>query len=281
MVEEKNDIKAISLQEKPGIEKNLFNKPEQSANVLYKFMKKIDYLKDILEHNAIMPRYYEEKINYLNIDFIEKIAFPMSCFCDIHLNKLEKHMEKYGGFGIGLSKKWGVEVGIQPIQYINVNSKLRVDFSEVFSSIFNMKAAERKNYSHYHDYILHHLLFMKPIHGEMIVKADSYEKRHFHDEKEWRFVPDVASTDTELPMVIDQKQMNPRSYHTYSQAIRKKPELWLKFDFDQVKYIIVQDENDRNDIINFIIEKQIGDSETERYILVSKIITFSELGEDW
>ena len=38
------------------------------------------------------------------------------------LNKLEKHMNTYGEYGIALTKEWGLTNKIQPIQYINENS---------------------------------------------------------------------------------------------------------------------------------------------------------------
>nr|WP_269217437.1 abortive infection system antitoxin AbiGi family protein [Metabacillus sp. B2-18] len=108
-----------------------------------------------------------------------------------------------------------------------------------------------------------------------------YEKRNFHDEREWRFIPDFNNIETDLPMVIDQEQMNPKSYNAYSQGISRRPELWLKFDFDAIKYIIVSDQSDRKELIEFLIENQIGESEHDRYILLSKILVFNELGEDW
>lgn len=199
---QRENISVVNLENVPDVNDVTFIRPEQSANVLYKFMGKIEYLKEALEYSAIIPRYNEEKIDYLKIKGIEKIAFPMSCFCDIHLNKLEKHMSKYGYYGIGLSKKWGIESGVQPIQYINIYSKLREDFSTVFSRIFETPAEERKKYSHYHNYLLHDLFYMKPIEGEMITSGDKYEERHFHDEKEWRFIPDFNQIDTELPLVL-------------------------------------------------------------------------------
>ena len=39
----------------------------QSANTLFHFMKKEDYLKSILFNKAIIPRYCVENINYLGI----------------------------------------------------------------------------------------------------------------------------------------------------------------------------------------------------------------------
>ena len=281
MSQKVKDVQVINLLETPETNRqDSFIRPKQSANVLFKFMGKLDHLKEIIKNKAIMPRYYEEKIDYLNIEGIDKIAFPMSCFCDIHLNKLVPHMSNYGYYGIGLSKEWGIKQGIQPIHYINQYSNLRKDFSRVFTNALEMPSEERGEYKNYNDYLLHDLFFMKPIEGQMITN-NKYEKRNFHDEREWRFIPDFNNIETDLPMVIDQEQMNPKSYDAYSQGISRRPELWLKFDFDAIKYIIVSDQSDRKELIEFLIENQIGESEHDRYILLSKILVFNELGEDW
>ncbi|MBS5697337.1 MAG: hypothetical protein KHW82_14505 [Lachnospiraceae bacterium] len=58
----------------------------------------------------------------------------MICFCDITVNRLEEHMNLYGKYGIAFSKSWGIEKGIQPLQYVNRNSILCQDFSEAFNS---------------------------------------------------------------------------------------------------------------------------------------------------
>lgn len=264
-------------------EQSIYVPPRQSANVLFKFMPKLDYLKGIIKDKAIMPRYYEEKIDYLDIKGFDKIAFPMSCFCDIHLNKLVPHMRNYGWYGIGLSKEWGIRQGIQPIHYINKDSKLKKDFSKVFNNTMKIEQAEeREKFKEYNDYLLSDLLFMKPIEGEMMVNNnDEYEYRNFHDEKEWRFVPQFAGVDTELPLVIPQNQMNHHSYMLHSAGIQQRSELWLKFDLDAIKYIIVANQNDRKELIEFIIENQIVENDYDRYGLFSKILVFNELREDW
>lgn len=41
----------------------------QSANTLFHFMTKFDYLEDILLRNAIVPRYCKEDLEYLKICF--------------------------------------------------------------------------------------------------------------------------------------------------------------------------------------------------------------------
>jgi hypothetical protein len=257
--------------------------PKQSANVLFKFMQELDYLKAIIKDKAIMPRYYEEKIDYLGIEGLDKVAFPMSCFCDIHLNKLVPHMKNYGRYGIGLSKEWGIRKGIQPIHYINKNSTLRRDFGRVFNnSMKTEQANEREKYKEYNNYLLSDLLFMKPIEGKMMINnKGEYAHRNFHDEKEWRFVPEFENVDTELPLVIPQNQMNHHSYMLHSNGIYQQPQLWLKFELDVIKYIIVASNNDRRELLEFIIKNRIVEDEYERYGLFSKILVFNELREDW
>ena len=66
----------------------------QSANVIFNFMTKPEYLEEILEKKAIIPRYCKENLEYLNIHNGD-INFPeamvlQKCFCDIPFHKLMK-----------------------------------------------------------------------------------------------------------------------------------------------------------------------------------------------
>ncbi|MEC2078634.1 abortive infection system antitoxin AbiGi family protein [Metabacillus fastidiosus] len=281
MVQQTSDLKVLKISKAPETNEQAdFLPSKQSANVLFKFMDRLEYLKQILVNKAIMPRYYEEKVDYLKIDGIDKIAFPMTCFCDIHLNRLIYHMKNYGYYGIGLEKNWGIRQGIQPIHYINQYSHLRKDFSEILNIMFKMRDEDRIKYNSYHNHLLHSLFYMKPIEGQMITKG-IYEKRNFHDEKEWRFIPNLENVDTELPLVIDLEQMNPKSYQAYSQGISQRSELWLHFELRAIKYIIVKDQEERKELIDFIINEKLWEAEDEKYMLLSKIMVFNELREDW
>ena len=88
--------------------------PQQSADTLFHFIEKIEYLIPILERDALIPRYCVETIEYLKIPY-KNIAYPMLCFCDINLHKIHEHVEFYGGYGIAFSKQWGIAKGIQPV----------------------------------------------------------------------------------------------------------------------------------------------------------------------
>lgn len=47
------------------------------------------------------------------------INTPVICLTDIPLDKISKHTEKYGKFGIGLSKDWAIKNGAQPVIYVD------------------------------------------------------------------------------------------------------------------------------------------------------------------
>lgn len=272
---------SIQLSEKPEIKtvQELHIPSIQSANVLFKFFTEIDYLKDVIRYKAIIPRYYEEMIDYINLKELKKIAFPMCCFCDIHLNKLVPHMAFYGSYGIGLNKEWGINEGIQPIQYINPSSSLIDDYRIVFLKSLDASHEDRVNISDYSNYLLTNLLFMKPLEGQMF-RNGKYESRNFHDEREWRYVPAVNKVATDLPLIIPPKHMNPKAYAIYSDGLMQRKNLWLKFEYEDVKYLIVKDSDSRLDLIRFIQHETEIPSE-EKIVLVSKILVFSELKGDW
>ena len=120
----------------------------QSANTLFHFMKKFEYLEEILEKKALIPRYCKEDLQYLNIggsSFAEAFVLQ-KCFCDIPFHKLTEnfqlqaigdhyqslsedekikvpskytHTDFYGEYAIAFSKGWGEKNNLQPIHYLN------------------------------------------------------------------------------------------------------------------------------------------------------------------
>lgn len=251
---------------------------KQSANAIFNFMDKTEYLKYILKNKAFIPRYYEEVIDYLKVEGIEKIAFPMTCFCDIHVQKIMHHCIFYGSVGIGMDKKWGISNGVQPIHYINNYSRIYKELSRLFKNAYNIDEESIEEYNEeYKDYILEHILFMKPLFGKMI-KDKKYIEKNFHDEKEWRYIPQI-NEDIDIPLIIPQEHNNFNAYSTYSNAIKKYKQLWLYFEYKDIKYLFLKDEIDRQDIINYII-KELDMNIDEKYKLISKIIVLDQIKED-
>lgn len=110
-----------------------------SSNNLFHFTQKRS-VKGILK-KGFHPRYclekiapfYDEKLNETHL------YYPMVCFCDIPLKLSKDHKCLYGQYGIGLSKKWAEQAGINPVIYINMKSKLVEHFTSLRKVIDDAK----------------------------------------------------------------------------------------------------------------------------------------------
>ncbi len=68
-------------------------------------------------------------------------------------------------------------------------------------------------------------------------------------------------------------------------------QLWLKYDYNDIRYIIVPDSHSRIDLINTImsiadeqLDEQIDTGSPtiiQKYILISKILVLDEIRKDW
>ena len=253
-----------------------FPTPKQSANALFNFMRQRKFLEKILYNKAIFPRYVEEIIDYLELPNLTSIAFPMTCFCDINLSRIEWHAKKYGTYGIAFHKIWGIENHIQPIQYITKGSILEHDFRTAFmeSVYYRSKSTTRDNRT---DYLLSHLAFMKQLIGKNT--SFSTNQYYFHDEREWRYIPNLSNIDTELPSFLVGKTNNATSRKYHSDGMKLCNEAWLKFDWKDIKYIVTPNRQAKENILDYIRHNIIA-SEKEKYTLVSKVIRLDELKED-
>ena len=242
-------------------------------------MENMNFLKDIIRRKAFLPRYNEENLEYLKIRGLEKIVFPMVCFCDINLSRLDSHVKYYGPYGIALQKEWGIDQGIQPIHYINENSNIRKDLTYLFSKSYN-SILEDELVSEYNDYLLTHLLFIKPLVGKML-KDEEYDEKNFTDEREWRYVPEINEEDN-VNLIIPKSYIDrDNAYDCYSNKLKNIKHLWLHFNYEDVEYIMVYNEKDREEIIRFIEEEIDTKDRKKKDILISKIIVYDIINKDW
>ncbi len=302
-----------------------YNDYVQSANALFHFVNRPDYLKSILKDRALKPRYCEEDVGYLNLQVenstFRKIAVLQKCFCDIPFHKLmgtfkpqlvddnslddkEKqefagkntHPDYYGKYAIALSKKWGEDHNLLPIHYITDNSFVSENFSKVFSNLINVENLS----DDYAECVFNRLAFMKPLRGTMsrsfefstgrTLSVELY--KNFHDEREWRYVPDPKAVHALGSETII---ANPRilaNLNSINKALsdEKYESIWLKYDYNEIRYILVPDSTARLDIIETILnipsnkfKNSDGPEQIQRakHILISKILVLDEIGRDW
>lgn len=240
------------------------------ADTLFTFTDKLDYLIHYLNCSALFPRYCREDIEYLGIDGIRKIAIPMKCFCDITLHRLGKHLDWYGYYGLAFSKAWGMEKGIQPIQYINPKSFLCKDFSESFNSALKADSKnETEAQSKMKDYLLDQIMLYKPYEGKMENRhTHESEVKCFTDECEWRFVADMSSTD--YNQVYFDNDILTNNLVDISNSIELDPDLHLKFNYNDLKYIIIKSDDDFDKLIDEIRQLKLPLNIETR--LISKIV---------
>lgn len=296
----------------------------QSANTLFHFMTKQEYLDSILRRRAIIPRYCIETIDYLNIHngtrVFNEAAILQKCFCDIPFHKLadsfavngvgdvyeslskderadlEKnntHFAYYGEYAVAFSKSWGERKHLQPVHYLNKDSQYAKDFSSLFERIFQDDVIPEE----YSQDVLNRLAYIKPLRGIMkrrITRSDSSSAtveiyKNFHDEREWRYVPNadiLASLNTESiianPRVLP--FANEISKGLEQESYRK---LWLDFSYDDIRYIIVPNIHARISIIKTITDlpdscfENQDDIPMQKNILISKILVLAEIRKDW
>ena len=177
---------------------------------------------------AIIPRYVEEMIDYMEVPGLSSISFPMTCFCDIPLNRGKFHSDYYGSYGIALDKyKMTKANDIQPVFYLNSNSRYYSDFISTFRKLYEEGKKIGKKWEFLQDFFLSVLLYSKPIEGNM--RKGEITRRLFQDECEWRFIPtlpeDIDLSVTLMEVLAGYKDLFKSSGITLEVSLPKKLEL--------------------------------------------------------
>lgn len=247
----------------------------QSANSFFHFMKKVDYLYEIIRDRKIYPRYCEEDISCFNLD-IDKICIAMKCFCNIPLHLVNKHKKEYGEYCIGLSKEWGIKKGLQPVIYYNQYS----DFSKILKISYEAAMKYSSNdeiLSNISALLNHSFKYIKPVIGTDIKINTKKNKKDFTDEKEWRYVPWLKDSNFgEIiiePGIIENKSL----LEIYNKTIKDKN--YLEFEYDDIKYLFVKTDSQRKKIIKFIDKLECP--QEEKYKLISKLNVWKEVEGDF
>lgn len=261
-------------------ESNSHTPSKIQADTLFTFTSELEFLIPYIENACLYPRYCDEDIEYLKIDKLKKIYIPMKCFCDINLHRINCHLDWYGYYGLAFPKEWGMKNGIQPIQYINPESKLRKDFSSVFNQILNSTEYESSDLDDMmKSFVLHELMYYKPYEGKMRNRrSKQVENKCFTDECEWRYVPNLSGTEFQQ-IYHDPNIMNAGIMNDISNSLTNVPGISLKFDYTDLKYIIIKTTDDFIKLVSVI--ENLNITVNTRNELISKIIIWDKSKEDF
>lgn len=93
---------------------------------------------------------------------------------------------------------------------------------------------------------------------------------------EWRYVPNIKSKDYEhFPPVMSEND----KIFDVSNKLAEHEEYALTFEYEDIRYFLLKNKQDREDFINFIIS--LPTSVDEKNLLISKIIVYEEEMGDW
>lgn len=267
----------------------------QSANSLFNFMKEYQYLSQALKDQRLSPRYCKENIEYLGLKEFKNICVLQKCFCDIPLHKITEkgpvskkdgsseeelsHTDFYGEFGIAFSKDWCLEHNFQPVHYVNDNS---YDMGK-FKAILYEEIQSDEDNDLVDDEVICRLGYLKPLWGTMSRYDEEYGEidynKNFHDENEWRFIPDENVVEKHQMQVIIANPYLMEDAMNINSVISEFEDICIKFKYSDIKYLIVPSKYDRINLINDIHKLEINDM--EEMILISKIILLDDIKEDW
>jgi hypothetical protein len=208
-----------------------------SSSVLFHFTKSLDDIVDILT-SGFYPHYCPEYLfNSLDAEAASSgapplHAAPMICFCDLPLSLIRKHLAEYGNFGIGLSKKWGIENGVTPVLYVHEQSQMFKAFSNrLLASIYESDKAAHNDWGLLAAYFKH-------FRGSAWREGKTQSDIHFYDEREWRSVPRLAAA--EEFFVTRNDYTDKKKIATLHASLKQKYKLIVSPN--DIQYLIVPDD---------------------------------------
>jgi hypothetical protein len=240
------------------------------SSTLFHFTGNIDILKSILK-DGFWPRYCLEDVAWLTVNEYDYISFPMVCFCDIPLSRIEEHVGFYGRFGIGMSRKWAEQNGLNPILYVSGSNHLAVELLHLNEHANELEGEKRSAAKETMRYIFAHI---KPTTGSMVIKGAPVQKR-FYQESEWRYVPKCDKITSYLKRVEHDD-----SDRLLSENLKTRNHCLLKFEPSDVRYIFVENDSDVPAIMNHIQSELDGHSLAAIKILSSRVLSLESLHED-
>nr|WP_244662667.1 abortive infection system antitoxin AbiGi family protein [Vibrio sp. bablab_jr001] len=222
-------------------------------------------MKAILSCKSINPRFCLEDLRwFFGKGKEEYYAFPMSCFCDIPLTRLNDHTNFYGNYGIGLTKEWGVRNGLHPVIYCPPESNIQ-------KAVYDMLNFDPKGHNESDTYYMNFfrlLSLIKPISGTMNIKG-KIESKEFYQENEWRYVPP------------SHKYLNQVEFEDKRDKFNSEMESFgLLFEPSDIRYIFVEKDSDIPELFDFLSIEMGGFSMKEVKILQSRITSLETLRID-
>jgi len=264
------------------------------------FTKSADQLKGILSV-GFKVKYCRERILFGDTEKVFRV--PVVSFCDIPISEAEENKSRYGSYALGLTEDWAIEKGLTPVIYLQQYSHLAksllksVDlvienasksaiesiskFSPKGDTISVIEAVlkslnEDDSVSMENDPLMNALdiiRYTKNYIGTLIRKeCDPSPGYYFADEREWRY---ALKTKHFHQFICMDDMANRGGIAEMMQRLIDNER--LLFSFKDIRYIIIETEEDRSEIEDHIQNLTELFTEEEIESLLEKIYTFGQI----
>ena len=242
-----------------------------STDSIIHYTKKISSLRSILKE-GFKIKYCAEDLQLSPTN--ARSAHPMISFCDIPLSNSQQHFGTYGYYGIGLSKSWAIRNGINPVIYVDKNSRLARAISEL---LIDQRSKDLKFTKEQNKNIVAIKGFAKNYEGPLSRGTTHNLHYRFYDEREWRLVPTNEQIDGKS-FAIGLKRYNDNK-DRYNDPLKS---LRFTFDVADISYIIVKKTKDIPNIINYLRNLYRDRCNAEELdILFSKVCSTEQIISDF
>ncbi|MBK9630354.1 MAG: hypothetical protein IPO62_04690 [Saprospiraceae bacterium] len=246
-----------------------------STNSVIHYTELLEDLKGIITCHGFRIKYCIEEIKLQNPTPLNA-AFPMVSFCDIPLSGIKNHIETYGSYGIGLSKTWAKRSGLNPVHYIERESRFAESLHEQTKRIYLLAGSVHEDRTLAMEFA-RQLAYKKNYEGRLVrgkINTDSYR---FYDEREWRFCALEADINGEPMFIIGSTYLLDKT--SFNDKIK---DCYLKFSHEDISYLIVDNEDEIPELLktlNDVYEGIITSKDLK--ILSTKILTKQQIWNDF
>ncbi len=250
-----------------------------SANTLFHFTS-IKGLTGILSSSGFYCQYSDEHFeNILPSKSHYRFTYiPMISFCDLTIMQLANdsvHRKNFGDFGIGLTKEWGIRNGVSPVMYVHRESQQTKRLQRLIRALRNIHKGinDNETIDGIQQEMIDSFKYIKPYIGNWQKGKRVRNKIIFYNEREWRYSP-LLKQHAVLSGIFKE---NRNEVKKINNELKKNV---IKFEVKDVKFIVIR--NKKNiPVIAKVINEIPEISYTQKNELITKIITFEEIREDF
>lgn len=244
-----------------------------SSNSLIHFTNKKAHLKGILKDNFQVFNCRETIVlgGKPNATII-----PMVSFCDIPLSEIKDHISKYGNYGIGMTKEWAIKQRLNPVLYMAQTSMLSESYRNAWNDLMD-RSLDHDKWTDEEIQLCDVLRYIKNYEGDLTRKGKKTKHNYrFSDEREWRYAPPYSD---DYEFLVSSKWYD----HKGNKALcdGKLASLRLGFEVKDIKYIIIDNDNEISEFINHL-RKAKGNKYTLEEVekLTTRILTVDQIKSD-